>query len=111
MYGVPRPIRQNWSSFAGSKKLLTIEYQEIQSQHPALQALTPRGLAENWLRGSLPVFDFAVSFSSYEHDGLGRYGDAVDPWGDIWDVQRISCFVKPAGLLYLGVPMGPDQVK
>jgi len=34
----------------------------------------------------------------------------VDPVGDIWDVRRISCFVKPGGLLYLGVPIGPDQV-
>ena len=95
---------------AGVKKLLTVEYQEIHSQHHQIKTLTPRGLAETWLNGNLPEFDFAVSFSSYEHDGLGRYGDPVDPWGDIWDVRRISCFVKPGGLLYLGVPMGPDQV-
>lgn len=94
----------------GVKRLLTVEYQEIHSQHHAMRTLTPKGLAETWLNGNLPEFDFAVSFSSYEHDGLGRYGDPVDPWGDIWDVRRITCFVKPGGLLYLGVPMGPDQV-
>lgn len=87
-----------------------MEYQEIHSQHHAIRTLTPKGLAETFLAGNLPEFDFAVSFSSYEHDGLGRYGDPVDPWGDIWDVRRITCFVKPGGLLYLGVPMGPDQV-
>ena len=95
---------------ADVKKLLTVEYQEIHSQHHAIRTLTPKGLAEAWLGGNLPEFDFAVSFSSYEHDGLGRYGDPIDPWGDIWDVRRITCFVKPGGLLYLGVPMGPDQV-
>jgi len=94
----------------GVDKLTTVEYQEIVSEHPKLSTLTPKMLAENFLSGSLPEFDFAVSFSSYEHDGLGRYGDPVDPVGDIWDVRRISCFVKPGGLLYLGVPIGPDQV-
>ena len=93
------------------KKLTTVEYQEINSEHEAISTLTPKQLAETFLSGALPEFDFAVSFSSYEHDGLGRYGDPIDPWGDIWDVRRISCFVKPGGLLYLGVPMGPDQVQ
>ena len=90
--------------------MTTVEYQEIRSEHPAISTLTPKELAETWLSNKLPEFDFAVSFSSYEHDGLGRYGDPIDPWGDVWDVQRITCFVKPGGLLYLGLPMGPDQV-
>ena len=96
--------------FAGAKKLTTVEYQEIASGHPDHNSLTPRDLASKWLSGSLPEYDFAVSYSSYEHDGLGRYGDPIDPVGDIWDVRRISCFVRPGGYLFLGVPMGPDQV-
>lgn len=99
---------QSWS--AGVDKVTTVEYQEIRSEHPSISTLTPKELAETWLASKLPQFDFAVSFSSYEHDGLGRYGDPIDPWGDIWDVHRITCFVKPDGLLFLGVPMGPDQV-
>jgi hypothetical protein len=94
----------------GVDKLTTVEYQEIEAEHPKMSTLTPKQLAEKFLSSKLPEFDFAVSYSSYEHDGLGRYGDPLDPVGDIWDVQRISCFVKPGGLLYLGVPMGPDQV-
>lgn len=95
----------------GAKKLTTVEYNSIISSHPDHNALTPRELATHWLSGSLPEYDFAISYSSYEHDGLGRYGDPIDPWGDIWDVRRISCFVKPEGYLFLGVPMGPDQVQ
>lgn len=45
--------------------------------------------------GELDSVDFAFSFSSWEHDGLGRYGDPIDPWGDIKAVQRASCYVKP----------------
>ena len=98
------------SRSSGAKKLTTVEYNEIVSSHPDHNSLTPRELASHWLSGSLPEYDFAVSYSSYEHDGLGRYGDPIDPWGDVWDVRRISCFVKPEGYLFLGVPMGPDQV-
>jgi len=153
---------------AGADKVMTVEYQEIVAEHPKMSTMTPQMLALGFLDGSLPEFDFATSFSSYEHDGLGRYrkrpppphphhpvrafctlprkseqcaacllacgvlfeqtcnelvssdgnhvyiilryGDPLDPVGDIWDVWRISCFVKPEGLLYLGVPTGPDQV-
>lgn len=45
--------------------------------------------------------DFAVSYSSWEHDGLGRYGDPIDPWGDISALQRAACYVKPGTLLHI----------
>jgi hypothetical protein len=45
--------------------------------------------------GALPSVDFVFSFSSWEHDGLGRYGDPIDPWGDVKAMQRASCYVKP----------------
>jgi hypothetical protein len=47
------------------------------------------------LNGSTTSVDFALSFFSWEHNGLGRYGDPVDPWGDIKAVQKASCYVKP----------------
>ncbi len=28
-------------------------------------------------------FDMALSISSFDHDGLGRYGDPLDPVGDL----------------------------
>jgi len=31
---------------------------------------------------SLYLFDMVFSFSSIEHDGLGRYGDPLNPNGD-----------------------------
>ena len=61
-----------WYCHAGVKELTTVEYQEIVSEHPQLSTMTPKMLAESFLSDSLPTFDFAVSFSSYEHDGLGR---------------------------------------
>jgi len=55
-------------------------------------------------------FDFAISFSSVEHSGLGRYGDPVDPFADLTEVQKIKCLLKSKGILYLGLPVGRDVV-
>jgi hypothetical protein len=51
-----------------------------------------------------------ASFSSIEHSGLGRYGDPIDPFGDVKEVQKIRCILKPGGLFFLGVPVGADEV-
>jgi len=51
-------------------------------------------------------FDAIFSFSSLEHDGLGRYGDPLDPNGDLKAMREMSRSLKPGGLLFLGVPIG-----
>jgi hypothetical protein len=67
-------------------------------------------LAKQFLAKQTKLYDFAASFSSLEHSGLGRYGDPLNPNGDIEELQRISCLVKPDGLLFLGLPMGLDRL-
>jgi hypothetical protein len=52
----------------------------------------------------LDRFDAVATFSSVEHSGLGRYGDALNPWGDRQAVARAWCMTKPKGWLALGVP-------
>lgn len=51
-------------------------------------------------------FDAIFSFSSLEHDGLGRYGDPLDPNGDLKAMREMSRALRPGGLLFLGVPVG-----
>ena len=59
----------------------------------------------------LGPFDFAMSFSrwafsavcvslntqdcSLEHSGLGRYGDPFNVFGDMFEMAKLSCLVKP----------------
>jgi hypothetical protein len=57
-----------------------------------------------------PEFDAALSISSFEHDGLGRYGDPLDPDADLKAMNRMKKTIKPGGLLYLTVPVGIDKV-
>ncbi|VDP36039.1 unnamed protein product, partial [Heligmosomoides polygyrus] len=56
------------------------------------------------------MFDFAISFSSIEHSGLGRYGDPVDPIGDLREVMKTMCILKKHGLFFLGLPRNQDGI-
>jgi SAM-dependent methyltransferase len=57
-----------------------------------------------------PSFDLVISISNFEHDGLGRYGDPVDPGGDLRAMAEMRALVKPGGILILGVPVARDAV-
>lgn len=75
---------------------------------PNLQYITP-DLVENHME-NYGKFDAAISISSYEHDGLGRYGDPIDPDGDLKAMKNLKKIIKPGGLLYLAIPIGKDKL-
>ena len=72
--------------------------------------MIPSEFRKSYLDGSLGVFDAIVTFSSIEHSGLGRYGDALNPWGDILTIARAWCVTKTGGQLVLGTMYGEDQI-
>lgn len=83
----------------------TIEYNRIVTDHPDLKILTPEEYDRN------PVlFDAAFSISSFEHDGLGRYGDPLNPEGDLAAMSKMKRVLKTGALLYLAVPVGRDRL-
>jgi SAM-dependent methyltransferase len=59
---------------------------------------------------SLSKFDVCISVSSIEHSGLGRYGDNIDPMGDIKAMKDIKNILKKGGLFFLSVPIGDDRI-
>jgi len=52
-------------------------------------------------------FDVGFSISSFEHSGLGRYGDPIDPDADLKAMRQAQRFIKTWGLMYLAVPVSP----
>ncbi|MDT8447093.1 MAG: DUF268 domain-containing protein [bacterium] len=46
-----------------------------------------------------------------EHVGLGRYGDAIDPMGDLKAIEQLKRVVAPGGSLLFVVPIGKPQVQ
>lgn len=89
---------------AGAKEVLTLEYGKINSEHGSIKTMVPDEFRMGYLDGSLGMFDAVVTFSSIEHSGLGRYGDALNPWGDIIAISKAWCVTKPNGGLAIGVP-------
>ena len=88
---------------AGAKEIVTLEYGEIISKHPKIKTMTPLQFRKSYLSDTLGTFDAIVTFSSVEHSGLGRYGDALNPWGDIIAIARAWCLTKQGGSLTIGV--------
>lgn len=54
-------------------------------------------------------FDVAITYSSVEHSGLGRYGDTLDSDGDIMTMKAIHKSLKKDGLLFWGAPVNPEK--
>eukprot|EP01062_Namystynia_karyoxenos_P035148 TRINITY_DN25779_c0_g1_i2.p1 TRINITY_DN25779_c0_g1~~TRINITY_DN25779_c0_g1_i2.p1 ORF type:complete len:451 (+),score=101.51 TRINITY_DN25779_c0_g1_i2:76-1353(+) len=89
----------------GAEHVTTIEYGAVVSTHPKVTALTPGQARALYAAGRLGPFDHAVSYSSIEHSGLGRYGDALNPWGDLQAAARVWCVTRPGGLFAVGLPV------
>lgn len=94
---------------AGAREILTLEYGEIISKHPQLKTMVPLEFRKSFLDNTLGVFDAVVTFSSVEHSGLGRFGDMLNPWGDIITIARAWCVTKDNGSLTIGVPYDYDN--
>lgn len=89
----------------GARLATTIEYNKIISQHPKIEALTVSEFDAN-----PRTFDAILSISSFEHDGLGRYGDPINPNGDLNAMEKTKKALKKDGLLFLVVPVGKDRI-
>ena len=109
--GSERPWVEAVLLLHGAAKVTTLEYADIRSEHVRIKTMKPHEFRERSIAGTLESFDGMVAHSSLEHTGLGRYGDALNPWGDILAVARAWCVVKPGGFMYLGLPTGKDLVK
>jgi hypothetical protein len=82
---------------------VTIEYNKITSNHPELRLMTVEEYEANPEK-----FDVLFSISSFEHDGLGRYGDLVNPIADLEAMNTAKSMLNDRGVLFLSVPVGKD---
>ena len=55
-------------------------------------------------------YDVIISFSSLEHDGLGRYGDPINPNGDIDACIEAYDMLNNGGYFICGIPIGAGVV-
>ena len=86
-------------------KPVTIEYNEIICSDNRIET----HLVSEF-RKSPEKFDAIISISSIEHSGLGRYGDDLDPEGDLLAMKEAKQWLKPGGLFFFAVPVTQDSV-
>jgi len=89
-----------------AKTVTTVEYNRLTYEHP--QITTIHGGEFPALYSGTRKFDCALSLSAFDHDGLGRYGDPLNPEGDLLAMKRVKSVLSPSGFLFLTVPLGPD---
>ena len=65
------------------------------------ECLSTRDLVER----NGPSQDLIVSYSGIEHDGLGRYGDPINPTGDISAAREMWLLSNPGGVLLVSSSM------
>ncbi len=82
----------------------TLEYHQLNCDHPLIRTYQNR--AE---RDFPKKFDLVCSFSSIEHSGLGRYGEAIDPKGDLKAMTEIYEVLKPKGQALIGIPVAESN--
>jgi SAM-dependent methyltransferase len=102
--GSEKPVYESICLVFGGKPI-TIEYKKIISEDERLMLMTV-----DEYNGLKKRFDAAFSISSFEHDGLGRYGDPLNPDGDLLAMKKMKSILKPDGILFLVVPIGRDKV-
>lgn len=95
-----------------NNKVTTVEYnvpildQELQLAYPDLKVEEYFEFEKKYEKR----FDCIISFSSIEHSGLGRYGEPLDPDGDIKTMTAIRNNLKDDGVVVFGAPIGLDAV-
>jgi hypothetical protein len=87
----------------GAAVVDVIEYSDRSIEHDVIKYIKPDMIDE----GS---YDVCLSISSFEHDGLGRYGDPIDPTGDFTAMNKMKNIVKPNGTMLLALPVGIDRI-
>lgn len=104
--GSATPLYEAYTDYFGGKPL-TIEYRKIKHNIPHLLTYTFNEAVAKINNGGLRT-DHAFCYSSIEHSGLGRYGDYIDPNGDLFTMRMIRKLVRQGGLLFLQIPVGRD---
>lgn len=84
---------------------ITIEYNKIISEDSRITTFTVEEFNKNPRK-----FDVILSISSIEHDGLGRYGDPINPNADLEFMTKAKSLLKEGGHMILAVPVGPDSL-
>lgn len=133
VFGSARFLEESYLLVLGAASVTVLDYQPLSIEHPQVTTMLVKDARRQYCEASTsrPSFDFdiAISASSFDHDGLGRYGDPLSPDGDLLAMDEVKCSylsrrrdaeaeldargettISSPPLLFLTLPIGPDAV-
>ncbi len=93
--------------FHGIERVTVFEVREPENVHPKVDVVVHDLSTTAWTG---EPFDLVTCMSTIEHVGLGRYGDPIDPEGDLRMFANLASVVRPGGRLVVSFPEGPGCV-
>ncbi|CAJ0567372.1 unnamed protein product, partial [Mesorhabditis spiculigera] len=94
----------------GAASMMSIGYRQVEIQSANnLTFMHPLDICKQQ-RDTVNSLDFAAAFTTIERSGLGRFNEALDPWGDLRMMAMVRCLLKFDGIFVLGVPLGEDAL-
>ena len=104
--GSQTPVYEIWLiHYAKAARTTTLDYRRLTANYAGMEF----GLVAEYWRAPR-VFDCALSYSNFEHDGLGRYGDPIDPDGDVKAFRELWTMLRSKATLVFASPVGPGQI-
>ena len=100
----PHPWLEGIALAYGASKITTSEYQVPEITGIKYSTIMSTIHHETLLMNPVQ-FDMIMSYSSLEHDGLGRYHDPIAPDADIQQLRNLYDLLKPGGHMILQVPL------
>lgn len=95
----------------GADKVTSLAFSNVTSLDPRINVISPQDMAVQFLNGSLPLFDYMVTFGALQTQGLGRYGECLNPWADLITMARSWCVLKPGGQVLVAAPYAKDTLR
>jgi hypothetical protein len=86
----------------GATTVDVVEYSNRESFDSRIKYLKPGCIDKR--------YDILISISSFEHDGLGRYGDPIKHDADLIAMDDAKKYIKPDGIMIFAVPVGLDTI-
>ena len=91
----------------GIRSCTIFDVRPLDIDHPQINIRIQDLSTDDGLR---PEYDIITCLSTIEHVGLGRYGDPIDPWGDIRLANNLRQLVNPGGIVLMSFPVGLGTV-
>ena len=86
----------------GATSVDVVEYSDRESFDSRINYFKPGTIRKK--------YDILISISSFEHDGLGRYGDPIKYDADLIAMDDAKKFIKDDGIMFFAVPVGLDTI-